>query len=237
MQHIHMVRKPKNKILYDNVRALRKEGFSYGNIAKKYSTSKSNISLWCKDIKLSQEQYDKLIANRSGILGLGSKRLHEIRELEIAKVKESAIKEIGVRTIDDFTFFVAGAMLYWAEGSKTSGLYVANSDERVILFMLKWFKKFLCINVDQIKMHLHIHLKDNDLEIKKYWSKLTGIPLKNFGKSFIKPAGTGHRKNILPHGIIRVQIYGKGVENLRHRVMAWVEQIYKLVVTQSHMRL
>jgi len=225
-----MVRKPKNKILYEQTRELRRQGFSYGEISKKCLTTKSNISLWCRDIRLSRTQYNKLIANKKGILKLGSQRLHEIRVAEIAKVKESARNEINVKTVDDFTFFVAGAILYWAEGCKTSGLYISNSDERVILFMLKWFKKFLHINSNQIKLHLHIHNRDNDLAIKKYWSKLTNIPLENFGKSFIKPPGTGHRKNILPYGIIRIQIRGKGTENLRHRILTWVERIYQLII-------
>ncbi len=225
-----MVRRPKNKVLYEKVRSLRKKGFSYGNISKQCNTPKSNISLWCKDIKLSLLQYSRLLTNKTEILKLGSKRLHEIREAEIAEVKESAKKEINVKTIDDFSFFVAGCMLYWAEGCKTSGLAITNSDERVILFMIKWFKHFLDIDNERIKIHLHIHEKDNDLEIKKYWSKLTSIPLQNFGKSFVKTPGTGHRKNILQHGIIRIQICGKGTENLRHRIMTWIEQIYKLVI-------
>ncbi|MFA6995392.1 MAG: hypothetical protein WC249_03225 [Patescibacteria group bacterium] len=169
-----------------------------------------------------------MFTNKIEILKLGSKRLHEIRKAEIAEIKESAKKEINNKKIDDFTFFVAGSMLYWAEGCKTNGLYLANSDERIILFMIKWFKKFLHINVDRIKAYLHIHAQDNDLMIKKYWSKLTGIPLQNFGKSFTKAPGTGHRKNILSHGIIRIQICGKGTENLRHRIMAWIEQIYNI---------
>lgn len=226
-----MVRKPKNKIIYEKVRNFRRKGLSYREIAKKCLTSKSNVSLWCRDIKLSPAQYDKLVSNKKRILDLGSKRLHEIREKEIAQVKEVAKQEIVNKSIDDFTFFVAGAMLYWAEGCKTNGLYVANSDERIILFMLKWFKKFLHINNSQIKAHLHIHIQDNDLMIKKYWSQLTGIPLQNFGKSFIKLPGTGHRKNILLHGIIRIQISGKGIENMRHRIMAWVEQIYHITIT------
>ncbi|MHB8903742.1 MAG: hypothetical protein ACYC40_01395 [Patescibacteria group bacterium] len=226
-----MVRKPKNKVLYDKVRVLRQKGFSYGNIAKQCTTSKSNISLWCKDIKLSPLQYSKLAANKIEILKLGSKRLHEIRESEIAEVKKLAKKEINVRSVDDFSFFVAGCMLYWAEGCKTTGLAITNSDERVILFMIKWFKRFLNIDNDRIKVYLHIHNRDNDLEIKNYWSKLTGIPFQNFGKSFVKAPGTGHRKNILQHGIIRIQIHGKGTENLRHRIMTWVEQIYKLIIT------
>ncbi len=228
-----MVRNPKNKLLYNRVRTLRKRGFSYGYIAKKCYTSKSNISLWCRDIILSSEQYSKLSANKVIILKLGSKRLHEKRETEIKKVKELAIKEISDKKIDDFAFQIAGSMLYWAEGCKTNGLYIANSDERIILFMLRWFKKFLDIDVDRIKAYLHIHNRDDDLMIKKYWSKITNIPLNNFGKSFIKPQGTGHRKNVLRHGIIRIQISGKGTENLRHRIMAWVDEIYNITKTQQ----
>ncbi len=224
-----MVRQPRNKIIYEKVRLLRQKGFSYGKIAKQCSTSKSNISLWCKDIILSPSQQDALYKSRKEALALGSKRLHEIRVEEISKVKALAKKEINQDKLDDFTFLVAGTMLYWAEGCKTTGLYVANSDERIIVLMIKWFKKFLNIRQEQIKAYLHIHTNDNDLEIKKYWSNLTGIPLKNFGKSFIKPVGTGQRKNLLPHGIIRIQICGRGIENTRHRIMTWVQQIYKII--------
>lgn len=223
-----MVRTPKNKALYEKVRTLRKKGFSYGHISKQCNTAKSNISLWCRDIELSKSQYDKLFSNKNNNARLGSKRLHEIRENDIAKVKESAKKEIALEKMDDFSFFVAGCMLYWAEGCKTNGLYVANSDERIIIFMIKWFKKYLEIGTDRIKVYLHIHNNDNDLKIKKYWSKLTDIPLQNFGKSFVKAPGTGHRKNILRYGIIRIQITGKGVEDLRHRIIAWIDQIYEI---------
>lgn len=224
-----MVQKPKDKNLYEKVRALRQKGLSYGVIAKTCSTSKSNVSLWCKDILLSQSQQDFLYKNKREAINLGAKRLHNIRLEEIAKVKDSAKKEISQKKIDDFTFLVAGAMLYWAEGCKTTGLYLANSDERIIILMIKWFKKFLDIKPEQIKAYLHLHENDNDEEIKKYWSNVTKIPLNNFGKSFIKPTGTGHRKNILPHGIIRIQICGKGIENTRHRIMTWVEQIYQII--------
>lgn len=225
-----MVRTPKNKKLYERARSLRRQGLSYRQISRECQTSKSNISLWCHDIKLTPAQYNKLIANKKSILELGSKRLHEIRTAEIAAVRAAARKEMAGKKIDDFSFFVAGVMLYWAEGCKTNGLYLANSDERIIIFMLKWFKKFLNIDGDRVKAHLHIHQGDNDLAIKKYWSRLTGIPLNNFRKSFIKPKGTGQRTNILPHGIMRIQISGQGTENLRHRILTWVDQIYKLVI-------
>jgi hypothetical protein len=94
--------------------------------------------------------------------------------------------------------------------------------------MMRWLNKIFNIKPNQIKAYLHIHYGDDDKRIKKYWSKLTGIPLVNFGKSFIKPKGTGHRTNILRNGIIKIRVAGKGTENLRHRILAWSEKIYEL---------
>ncbi|MCX6798012.1 MAG: hypothetical protein NTX66_02235 [Candidatus Falkowbacteria bacterium] len=225
-----MVLKPKNKKLYNDARSLRNLGFSYGVIAKRCQTSKSNVSLWCRDIKLTSEQYKRLIGNKIEILKLGSKKIHEKRQKEINDVIEYAKEEINPKKFNDFSFLVAGAMIYWGEGSKSVGIAITNADEKIIIFMLKWFEKFLNINIKkQIKAHLHIHDKKEDFRTKKYWSKLTGIPLQNFGKSFIKPQGTGHRTNVLPNGIIRIRIQGNGMENLRHRVMAWVDEIYKII--------
>jgi transcriptional regulator len=47
-----MVRNPKNIELYNKARELRKQGLSYRDISKRCVTSKSNISLWCKEIKI-----------------------------------------------------------------------------------------------------------------------------------------------------------------------------------------
>jgi len=225
-----MVQNPRNKKLYRKVRELRRKGLSYRNIEKKYNISKSNISLWCRDIILSPEQTRILIGNRINNLKLASERLHEIREEEIKKVKDEAEKYISFKKLDDFTFLVAGSVIYWAEGTKSNGLSIYNLDERMILFMIKWFEKFFGVEQNRLKAYLHIHKGNNDEKIKIYWSKLTGIPLSNFGKSFIKPKGTGHRKNKLPYGIIKISVIGKGATDMRIKTMAWVEKISKIVV-------
>ena len=161
----------------------------------------------------------------SNIWGQGHN--HEWRAAEIRKIKEESKKELY--KLDDFSFFIAGIMMYWAEGSKTRGVSITNSDERIILFMLKWFEKIFNIDIKKrIQIHLHIHDINKDQIIKKYWSKLTKIPMSNFGKSFVKPKGTGHRKNILPNGIIRIRVYGEGIEDMRHKIMSWAEKIYEL---------
>ncbi len=232
-----MVRNPKNKKIYNTARKLRKKGLSYRKIANHCNISKSNVSLWCRDIKLSPKQYSNLNLNKLKILKLGSKRLHEKRLLEIENVKKLARKEMKNKEISESSFLIAGAMIYWGEGCKTVGLSVTNSDEKIIIFMIKWFEKFLNIDISkQIKAHLHIHSGNNDLKIKKHWSTITGIPLENFGKSSIKPKGTGHRKKILEYGIIRIRVQGKGMENLRHRIMTWIDEIYNKTIINNQPR-
>ena len=68
-----VVHNPRNKKLYERVRKLRGMGMSYRNIFKLCNVPKSNVSLWCNNIKLTSEQYDVLVKNKKNNLLLGSK--------------------------------------------------------------------------------------------------------------------------------------------------------------------
>ena len=113
-------------------------------------------------------------------------------------------------------------MMYWGEGSKSNGVEIANADPKIVKFMIQWLKKSCNISHEKIKARINIHKNQSDLEVKKYWSKLTCIPLESFWKSYIKPDGTGHRKKILPNGVIKVRAGG---EDLRHKIMGWIEGV------------
>ena len=221
-----MVRKPKNRYLYENVRFLRKKGWSYNEIQRKLATSKGNISLWCRDIELTPKQKEQLGKKYLTAPRLGGLANHQKREKEIYEVRESAVKEIIL--LDSEAFRIAGTMLYWAEGAKTNSVSISNSDPKMIKFMMRWFEQIFNLQPERLKASLHIHYGNDESRIKKYWSRLTRIPLKNFGKCFIKPKGTGHRTHILPNGIIRIRVCGSGVENMRHRVLAWANKVHEL---------
>jgi hypothetical protein len=113
-------------------------------------------------------------------------------------------------------------MLYWAEGSKGGGVEITNSDPKLIKFMVRWLKEVCGVTSERLSARLNIHANQNDKKVKKYWSKITNIPLSQFSKSYLKPEGTGHRKNILHNGVIRVKF---GNEDLRHRIMTWITVI------------
>lgn len=227
-----MVRNPYKRYAYEKARALRVRGFSLNEISQALHIAKSSASIWCNDIILSQNQLNTLNQRSRVVLGqhLGAKANHEKRQREISAIRSQAKNEIESLTLDELR--IAGAILYWAEGSKKHNTTISNSDPRMVQFAVAWFNKILNVRPYQLNAHLHIHYGNDEKKIKRYWSHLTKIPLKNFGKSFIKPKGTGHRTNVLPHGIIRVRVIGENTGNIRHKILAWAERIYEL--SQHH---
>ncbi len=128
---------------------------------------------------------------------------------------------------------IAGAMLYWAEGNKTHSTALANSDPALLIFYISWLKNILKIQPTQLTAQIHLHEGQNDGDEKLFWSKLTGIPLDNFHKTYYKPVGTGHRKNILYHGTVKIRVKGVGSELLRQKILGWIEGFLSHYIKQD----
>lgn len=199
---------------------LRKKGLSYSEICKQVPVSKSSLSLWLKNVRLSPEHRARLYTKQIEILARGTPSQVERRKKEIASIIEQARKEVEC-PLQFETFRLLGAALYWAEGSKTQNFEITNSDPLLIAFMAQWFEKVFAIPPVTLKAHLNMYPQQNERDLKKFWSQLTGIPVKNFGKSFVKPAGTGYKKNNLYYGTIKIRV-PRGTD-MRHRVYAWIQ--------------
>jgi DNA-binding transcriptional MerR regulator len=208
------------------VRGLRSQGLSYKEIRERipFTIAKSTISDWCKDIELTTEQKDRLdkLFKDGSYRGrlLGPKATQVRREKEIAEIKEKAKLEIISLTENEFK--LAGLMLYWAEGNKTEFVGFSNSEPKIVRFMVEWFKRVCGVPIRKIKAYLNLHSGQNENQIKKFWTNVTGLSISQFGKSYIKKEGTGHRKNILYNGTIRINIYNS---NLLHKILGWIEAI------------
>ena len=191
----------------EKVLALRKNGASYNDIASELSVSKSTISVWCRHIKLTDAQYKNLYSRRNGSINgvIAIQKMFWAKRCEAFEKGLEFWKKFGTNTN-----FVAGLMLYWAEGTKTTNVAVINSDSEIIKFMVSWFDDFFQVSSQFLVVHLNLHSGQDELAIKKYWSELTGIRLENFKKSFIKPEGSGYRKKILYNGTVRLRIKGQG---------------------------
>ncbi len=116
---------------------------------------------------------------------------------------------------------MAGLMLYWAEGSKKEYVDFTNSDISIIRFMMKWFREICLVPNGKFRVQLHLHSGQDEDGIKKFWSEVTGIPKYNFVKSYIKKEGSGHRKNKLYKGTIKIRICSS---DLLNKILGWIEK-------------
>lgn len=72
-----------------------------------------------------------------------------------------------------------------------------------------------------------IFTKGNDeSEARLFWTSSLGLIAPRFYATFVKPAGTGHRKNRLVHGVCHVSMV-KSTDAF-HRTMIWIDVVADL---------
>ena len=172
-------------------RKLRKNGGSIKSVAKKLGISPSTSSLWCRDIKLSENQIESLLLRKEGGVRRGqlngalvqkNKRLATIKQYQ----KEG---KIFFEKFSDKEFFSSGLALYLAEGTKSRQVEFTNSDPKVIKFIIGWFFKFFDISKDRIAPIVFINESHRNREslVKSFWSNYLNIPVSQFRKTmFLK---------------------------------------------------
>ncbi len=214
--------------------ALRKQGLSYSEIQGRLDSavSKSTLSLWLKSVLLKPEHRKRLYTKQIQILSLGSQSQRERRQREINEIIERAKKEIHT-PLSQETYRFFGAALYWAEGGKTKNFEITNSDPSLIAFIVKWFNDIFGVAPNNLKAHLNLYPQQNENDIKRFWSDITGIPKKNFGKSFIKPPNKGYKKNNLYYGTIRIRVM-KGTD-MKHRLFGWIQAALQDINTKAEL--
>jgi hypothetical protein len=207
-------------LLRERAVRLRRSGSSYGEISQELQVPKSTLSYWLKTVPLSAGQRKRLYTKQIAILTSGPRSQKNRRADEVRKIVSEAKREVP-HSIDSEIIRFIGIALYWAEGSKGKSVRFTNSDPSMILFMVRWFKKVLGIEPTNLRAHINIYRDRDERKIKAFWSELTGIPLGNFGKSYLKPPGKGYRKNNLYYGTLR--IYVTRSTDVKYRMDGWLE--------------
>lgn len=199
--------------------ALRSEGCSYKEIAKKVSVSMSSLSLWLKDVPLTHNQKTSL--EKRGKTGGGA----------ATKLKWQAEREL-VRSSYSPPFhdpsFTLGLALYWGEGTKwnESTVALANTDPKVLRVFCKWMNDYFPAEFEKLTVNVHHHNgEEGDLSSLQFWSEILSIPMANFQKStLIKPrqiSGEGKVRGSnrgTGHGIATVCVQGEGVWKIRQKI-------------------
>lgn len=196
----------------------RKNGYSYTEILTEIPVAKSTLSEWLHNFPLSPKQQERLYQKQVLINWNLGEWNRKRRQMEIIKIRATA-KE-AMKPVTKNQLFLAGIMLYWAEGDKGGKeVRFSNSDALLIKLMMRWLRECLHIPDKHFRTQLHYHAGQNQEQIKKYWSGSTGIPLRQFIKSFCKPPGTGHRTHVLQWGTLNIRVCKSA--NLYHQIVGW----------------
>lgn len=167
---------------------LRKEGHSLKEISKLLNVSKSTVSLWVRDIHLSNKAKSIIISKLTKGQFLGAQKRRECGDNKNRILKEQARAELAVKG-SGFDKKILCAMIYWCEGSKSykSGIAFTNSDPDLTRLFIDLLGKHFLVNKNKIVARLHLHEYHNTQKQHLFWSKALSIPLDRFKKFYLKP--------------------------------------------------
>ena len=200
---------------------LRRLGLSYGEIMDLIPVKKSTLATWCREVRLTDQQYTTIKERTYGSrLGIPVDTNWKRRE-EIGRIRDLARSQVPALMNDPL--WVAGVILYWAEGAKTRNhLKLNNADPRALRLFICWVRAYLD-PLAEFSLQLHLHEGNDDEAARSHWRYETGLMTANFYRTFIKPKGTGHRKNHLAHGVCTIKV--RRCADAWQRTMTWVEVI------------
>ena len=187
---------------------LRRKGYSIKEISEILNISKSTSSTWVKHLNLNDKA--KLRLQKRKILG--QYKAMKTRKIKREKIKEEfkkkAIKSLKKIRMTKELYKLLCSFLFWTEGGKSSDSYLffINSDPNMVKTFITLLRKAFSLDESKLRSLVHIHEYHNEKKILNYWSNITGISLKQFSKSYLKP----HTKKRIREGYmgsIRVRYY------------------------------
>lgn len=196
-----------------------KHQLGYSTIAKQLSVSKGTLSRWLKDLPLSdkrilelrREAWSRGEASRE-VFRQTMRKKRDAREADVYAEQRKLLGKITRQSL-----FVAGLMLYLAEGDKKDDYHIglANTDPQIIRFFIWWLQKFLDIPKSKMKVQLHLYASMDLPYERKFWLTETGLTKSQFYKDQIRPlrpASFSYPESFR-HGTCKVYAYG-----LKHKM-------------------
>lgn len=211
--------------------ALRREGRSYREIQQVLGVSKSSLSLWLRDVALTDEQR-VLLATRSP--QAAQRRAASLRARRIAtteRIHAEARSSIGRLTAREL--LVAGILAYWAEGAKSKPwsrserVEFTNSDPTMITLFLRWLE-LVGVPRSRLTFQVQIHERADVVAAERFWLSITAVPRTQFRRTILKRhnpktvrKNTGHRYV----GCLRISVQRS--TELYRRIVGWYEGIMR----------
>lgn len=174
-------------------RQLRRGGQSIKSIAKELEVSQGSVSLWCRDIILTDEQL-RLLERNARDPNYGKRLQNSLKQRGIRTEKTERLKREGIHEVGTLTkreLLLVGIALYWAEGyKKDSQVGLGSSDPKMMKLYTKWLKDCFGYSTDDLLFRVTVN-QSHEYRIDKivqYWADIFRINTSNFQKSFYQKA-------------------------------------------------
>ena len=203
---------------------LRKGGYSYSEIQKFCPVSKSTLSYWFRNIKLSEPQLLRLKKRRIEGAQKGSRAKILKTSKAIQEIQKTSVKDIG--KISKRELWLMGVVLYWRErllnkndSDLKKGVRFTSSDPYLIKLFLKWLVDVGGIKNEEISFDIFIEKDNKNLleETVNYWADITGFSKANFSRYYILKK--------TKRSLLRIRV--KASSMLARQISGWVSGLQK----------
>jgi len=182
------------------------EQLSIKAIAARLDVAKSTVSLWVRDLPLSEEilQQKQLVGATRG----GKTRADNARA--IRREYQQAGREMAI-SLEDDPLFVAGCMMHWAEGDKNKNLAgISNTSPHFLRFWLRFLRRFFEVEPKDMALHIYCYLGNGKTQqqIERYWLKQLDLPRSCLRKTTVVTKhrfSTFAKKNKHPYGVAHLR--------------------------------
>lgn len=205
---------------------LRKKGYSYRDILAELDVAKSSLSLWLKDLPLTEEE--KVFLKKRRDVNISRGRIRSGAALRRRRLDREGIvleeAKIEFKKYSEEPLFHIGIALYWAEGSKRNPSFgFTNSDNEMQKIMVRWIEKYLEVNRTSLQVRLYTHRPFAHEGHEKYWEQQLSINASQFRKTVYKPTGLLVKKRPSYKGCLRI-ITPAGRKNLL-KMLFWQQML------------
>jgi transposase-like protein len=188
---------------------LRKQGVSIQDIAKKLCVAKSSVSVWVREIQLTEKQLNTLSTNGFSKDIIEKRRLKRLSNEQDKRDSIMLLAGKAITKISKHELRLVGLCLYWGEGGKTNHgvARISNSDPAVIKVMMRFFREICLVDEKKFRGHIHTYSHLNAKVAEKYWSEVSGIPQTQLYKTYIKKSISSlGKKDKLPFGTFDIYV-------------------------------
>jgi hypothetical protein len=183
---------------------------SVREVAVAVGVSRSTASLWLRDVPLTDDQKRALHARNPAYQ---TEQRGSRANAEKARERRRAYQAEGrLRARECDRLYVAGCMLYWAEGANSRNVVrFTNSEPAMVRFFAEFLRSYFGVRPERMRVWCNLHADhgERQREVEDFWLAVVGAPRRCLHKSTVNvysKVSARKRLNMLPYGTCRISV-------------------------------